>query len=275
MLRKRRKFALFGGIAILAIAGVGPARADEKADALLKEIATATKATKTLTADITMTMTGQGQNMKIQGKVRLKKPNLALIDLSKPFDQVIASDGKTVWMLMKSANQYTKEDADPQGHNINSAAIPISLFFDTQHMLGQFPSAKARLLPPATVEGKSFQVIELTGDTPASYTMKLYADANMLITRIALEMTQGAQKSQLTAALNNVQVGQPLADATFAYAPPKTATLYKEPDYAAKLVAVGKDAPNFTIPSPSGGQVALGEALRGKKALIVNFWFYG
>ena len=44
-------------------------------------------------------------------------------------------------------------------------------------------------------------------------------------------------------------------------------------DPEAGLVAVGKTAPSFTIPSPAGGQVSLASALHSKKAAIVNFWF--
>jgi hypothetical protein len=37
---------------------------------------------------------------------------------------------------------------------------------------------------------------------------------------------------------------------------------------------VGKPAPLFTLPSPSGRPVALQDAINGRKAVLVNFWFY-
>ena len=46
-------------------------------------------------------------------------------------------------------------------------------------------------------------------------------------------------------------------------------------DMDAKLVKVGKPAPLFSIPGPKGGTVDLAQTLRGKKAILVNFWFYG
>jgi thiol-disulfide isomerase/thioredoxin len=39
---------------------------------------------------------------------------------------------------------------------------------------------------------------------------------------------------------------------------------------------VGKPAPDFTLPAAGagGGQVSLKDALKGRKAVVVNFWFY-
>ncbi len=41
------------------------------------------------------------------------------------------------------------------------------------------------------------------------------------------------------------------------------------------LALIGRSAPDFILPTPDGGQISLSNALRGKKALLVNFWFYG
>ena len=66
--------------------------------------------------------------------------------------------------------------------------------------------------------------------------------------------------------------------AVFAYVPPKEATLYAPPSldaYNKKLLAVGSVAPKFALSAPTGGRVELAEALKGKKAVLVNSWFYG
>jgi thiol-disulfide isomerase/thioredoxin len=38
---------------------------------------------------------------------------------------------------------------------------------------------------------------------------------------------------------------------------------------------VGQDAPPFTLPTPEGGELSLEAFLRGKRAVLVNFWFLG
>ena len=40
------------------------------------------------------------------------------------------------------------------------------------------------------------------------------------------------------------------------------------------LLPVGKTAPNFVLPTPDGKKLALKSAMKGKKATLVNFWFY-
>ena len=66
-----------------------------------------------------------------------------------------------------------------------------------------------------------------------------------------------------------------LADTDFAYTLPPNAKEMQMPDYDAKLVPVGKQVPVFDLLKPNGGKVTLTSALKGKKAVLVNFWFYG
>jgi hypothetical protein len=46
-------------------------------------------------------------------------------------------------------------------------------------------------------------------------------------------------------------------------------------DYLEKLLKVGTKAPNFSLPNTAGKQQTLASLSKGKKATIVNFWFYG
>jgi outer membrane lipoprotein-sorting protein len=277
-MKLQRILFAWGGAALLTMLGAAPGLADEKADALLQEVAKATQATQTLTADLSLSQAGQGQNMKFEGKVRLKKPNLARITFGAPLNQTIASDGKNVWTLLSDNNQYMKQTADPKGRNINGLwAIPVSLFFDPSLLgpLGPVSAAKHQYLGSQTVEGQPFQVVEVSGNQPVAYTMKLYIGANKLITRAEIEIKQDKATAKLNAILTNVRTNQPLATASFAYTPPKTAKLQEEPDYESKLVPVGKEAPKFSLPTATGSHVELAEALKGKKAVLVNFWFHG
>lgn len=276
-MRPQHRLLACGGILALAAFGVAPARADDKADALLKEVAAATQAAKTLTADLTLTQSAQGQTMTITGKAKLKKPNLARIQMGAPVSQTIASDGKTLWVLMTSANQYQKKAVDAKGSEIDALwAIPVNMFFDSNSIgFGKLSDAKPQYVGEETVAGIPYRVVQVTGEKPFNYTMKLYVGSEKLVTRIALDIKQGDQTAKLAAALTNVKVDAPLTNASFAFAPPKTAKLYEEPDYAAKLVAVGKKAPDFSLPTPTGGHLALADALKEKKALLLNFWFHG
>ena len=41
------------------------------------------------------------------------------------------------------------------------------------------------------------------------------------------------------------------------------------------ILQIGERAPDFTIPTPTGGEITLAGLLRGKKALVIWQWFYG
>ena len=256
--------------------GAPATRADQKGEALFKQVIAATKAAKTLTGDLSMTMQGGRQKQNIQGKVRLMKPNYARIELGAPVSETIASDGKTLWMLMKEQAQYMKQTAAPQGQNISVMwAIPVQFFFNAAigSMLPVPGEPKPTLLAPETVDGQKYQVLGLDAKEPPM-NIKLYVGPTKLLQRMTVEMKRGDDVTKFAAALKNVKLNAPMTAAQFAYRPPRTAELYKEPDLNAKLVAVGKNAPDFDLATPSGGQVSLKEAVQGKKAVLVNFWFY-
>ena len=62
---------------------------------------------------------------------------------------------------------------------------------------------------------------------------------------------------------------------TFARADEASDAKPKEPSKPKpQLLAVGEGTPDFDLPSPSGGRFTLHDALQGKKAVLVNFWFY-
>lgn len=46
-------------------------------------------------------------------------------------------------------------------------------------------------------------------------------------------------------------------------------------EYMKKMVPVGKPLPDFNLKLASSGSLTLKNAIKGKKATIVNFWFYG
>jgi outer membrane lipoprotein-sorting protein len=250
------------------------ARADEKADILLKQVTAAEKAVRTLTADAVITHDFGGQKQTKTGTVKLKKPNLARIELSGPTGQTIASDGKTVWILDKETNQYFKMPWNSGVVMGMTGLLPVAAFFDSDMFgKGKLPaSAMRRYMGTKTVAGVPYRVVESRQEP---VIMQVYIGPDNLIRRSTILFKQGNQTTTMQASLTNMRINRPLANAVFAYKPPKTAKLYQQPDYNSKLIPIGRDAPIFSIPAPSGGQTALPDALTGKKAVVVNFWFHG
>ncbi len=143
--------SLLCAVALLGLSVGLPAHADEKTDALLRDVERAVKAIPSLSADLVVTLTTQnlsaqpsqgtkqrqtdpnfsGGNDPIKftysGTVKLKRPNLARLDFPDPIRQIIACDGATLWTLLPTS-EYVRTPSDPQGRNM-SAYAPILMFF--------------------------------------------------------------------------------------------------------------------------------------------------
>lgn len=263
-------------LAVAALLSGSPVRADEKAQALIKEVAAATKAAKTLSADITMSQSFNGQSMKATGAIKLRKPNKALIKLGAPFSQTVASDGRDVITFMETANQYMKEKADPKGANIQVMfAFPAAAFFTADgNSLGIRYLKTANATYAGTekrgdIEYRVLQVIE--GE---KNVFRLYVAPNKLITGASIEIKQADGSAKLDAFLSKVKINEEISESAFVFALPKTAKLYEPPSYDAKLLAAGTEAPPFELKSPiDSSPISLGKSLDKKKIVLVNFWF--
>lgn len=270
---------LVGSLALVAAVG-GEARADQKADLLLSEVASASKNAKTLSATVAIT---RKSGAKIQGGhavVRLKKPNYCRLDISSPEAKTIVSDGK-ITHILKSKSDYQSSSAAPDGSNLSQLGyLPISMFYEASpYPIGAVHESEPRYVGVETLKGVKYQVVELTGDSPSKHVIRLYISPNKLLTRTTTDVIQKKQHTVFTFELNNIKINEPMTVASFAFKAPKIAKQATPQDagdpYEAKLIPVGKSAPVFSLPSPKGGSIALSDTLRGKKAVLVNFWFYG
>ena len=257
---------------------VGPqsARADDQAEAFLKEVAAVSRATRTLAADLEVSWKTPGQSVrKSIGTLRLMKPNYARINLAGDYElDTLASNGKTVFTL-PDPTRYTKAAADLQGKNIDSPwwALPLRHFFtQSVNPFGAEPdaTAKTRYVGEENVEGETFNVVEVTGEKPMPYVAKFYIGADKLIRHSVVTFGQGEGAASFWAKLTSVRTNRPMSTASFKYALPATA---KPDDLSAKLLAAGQQAPQFTLPTPEGGTLTLDDVRKGKRATLVNFWF--
>lgn len=138
------------------------ARADEKAEELLRQVERATKAVPSLGGKLQVTLItqnlgapsaggspstpnnsgftlgGEPLTFTFTGTVKLQRPNLERIELAAPVNQTIDCDGTALWTLL-SSNEYIKNPADPIGKT-PGAYPPVLTFFapDTARTGGAF-----------------------------------------------------------------------------------------------------------------------------------------
>jgi thiol-disulfide isomerase/thioredoxin len=131
-----------------------------------------------------------------------------------------------------------------------------------------------RLLADENWNGADYRVVQIDvgGGFPIRY--KLYVGKDNLVHRIVHEEDNHVAKRYLDFSISELELNPSTKPSDFALVQPAGLTpmsdLYKgEPE----LIKVGQTAVNFSLPTPSGQRLPMSEMLKGKKALLLNFWF--
>lgn len=196
---------------------------------------------------------GQGNeplSFTYYGTVKLQRPNLERIELADPVHQTIAGDGTFLWTLLPT-NEYVKSPADPLGKSPTSYG-PILMFFapETARSAGVILApgsalsenfatrylGKERVVPramPGKQEGGSaaskearaeeFDVVEVRQLRPTQQALKLYINADKMVTRIVSETRKGGVSTIQDVTLVHVKPAQKFDMSAFAFELPKGA----------------------------------------------------
>jgi outer membrane lipoprotein-sorting protein len=259
-------------------------QADEKGEALLRGVTQATKQVKSLTADLKGSYNIGGQTQKMSGKISLKRPNLAHIRMNaQGMQQLIVSNGKDLYMVMADQKQYIKQPAAPMGENVQSGFLS-GMFFrpDIKTILASLaeqPSVSPDSKGTEVRNGVKYQVVEVATRGENKARIRLYVGPKKLVEGVSMERSFRGQTVKIEEFFANVKINTQLAANLFAYKPPagfKPFTMPTEPNYEAKLLAVGTEAPPFELTRPDNkSKISLAKMLEGRKAVLVNFWFHG
>ncbi len=260
--------------ALLLAALASAAAADRKSEALLKRVQKAIAEAKTLQAEGTVTALGGGQEQSFKISVRLMKPNFARIRLTglPGGDRALLSTGSTVYQVLDGPKQYAASPAPPTGESLGfvSHFSPEALFFSPT---GLPEAGKTRHAGEKTVDGRRYEVLEVTSDEAPQVRKYLVGPSGLVeVLDAVFKGTPPASGDQaMTVWLKDVKVNVPMTPEEFAYTPPAD---FKplQPEQG-RLLNPGETAPDFQLPRAEGGQLALSDALKGKKAAVVLFWF--
>ena len=257
------------GIAVLS-------RAQEPAQIFAKQMIQAARDQRTIEADITIrwkTSTGMKAS---SGTIRLMKPNYALIKLNGDYPlRVLASDGATRYMAPDDKS-YTQEAIDPQGAKVDTPwwGFPFRFFFS--QILNPFPSAPNSTeqlddVTTETISGRPFRVLHAHGSSPmGSYKAEFFFYRTVL-ERATVQFGDGTKSGVFEASLSRVKVNVPYSAKSFRFVPHAD---QRTTSMASGMLSIGNSAPDFTLPTPDGKQLELSRFRQGKKATLVNFWYY-
>jgi len=268
-------------LAAVALAAVVPAaaRADEKGQAILEAAYKKLHAARSLSADVKTTIAMSGvpgapPPSTTKGTVKALKPNYFKWVMTGPGAESFYADGKHYYRVMAGQPRYFKQDLDPDPRVMyGNWEGEIDGFF------GGAQNAKdvdATLAGSDMVNGKEVHLVRTKLTMPDRTVVYAIGKNDGLIHRSELTMSlQGGLRRRQVNELTNLKLNPPLTPAEFKFTPPPGAEEFTPPDFAGRLIPVGREAPAFTLPAPEGGKVSLTGLLKGRKALLVNFWFYG
>lgn len=242
------------------------ASADPKGDALIQKVRSALGKARSMSA----TYEAKAEGQTVKGRFEGLKPNFGrnVMENGLAGQMIRIATGKEVFTVIPSEKQYQSAESG-SGERMMGVLPndPISLFFHPED-LGANSSTK--YLGVRKVGGKSYEVLQIS-PKGMPFTQRLFVNAGGVPEGIEMSMTE--PKQTITLWLKNIKLNTPLTEKQFAYAPPADFTKPRGPEES--LLPVGQVAPDFNLDQPGNqGLYSLDQARKGKKAVLVNFWFY-
>jgi peroxiredoxin/outer membrane lipoprotein-sorting protein len=281
MLRRVSFVLLFTGLLSVSLLCGGRSAADDR-DAnrteaarsegvhIMKEVAAVYMRMQTLTADFAVHQEVSGAPaMEMSGTVKAKKPDLYAIDSSGALPARMNSDGKTVLFYIKSENAYAQLPAGGQSMNLTVTSVaPLTLFFNPRKLVA--PGTPTFYVGKERWHDKVYDCVE---QRFGPSVMRYYVGADRVVYRLKVHLEMGGKKQDVEATLSHVRTNPSLSLADFPTLPPANARLFDLPVPGSKALAPGEQAPEFTLPQPAGADLALADLRKGRKAVLVTFWF--
>lgn len=199
---------------------------------------------------------------KIYARIMALRPNFLKVETE---NQCFYCDGKSAWQYFPLRAVYTPFVKDDKG-----MFIPLAQGFAMYSPTSQFrPDYSA--VEEIVFEGKRvIALIQEPKDTP-NLKIRIFINPESWL-------PVGSEQKLLdtvdVSVYRNVRIDRHFSPSDFAWTPPKGAidgTKIKKD--GPKLLEAGDVAPDFDLPLTSGKHLTLKEALKGKKGLLVNFWF--
>lgn len=262
------------------------AQADEKGEKILREAFQKLHKAQSLSADLVTERALTGQpTVTGKGTIALKKPNFLSVTMStqsnaRAMKQTFVSDGKNYYNYFDGSRSYMRQETEKH---------PTAFTGDWEGEVDAFfggaataDNLNADYAGTETLDGIPCDLIRITWKQQGGNRVLTYAigQKDRLIHRTAWTAKVDEKRSLTqTNRLKNIKLNGAIAAKTFAFVPPKGATPY-DPNaelraMEAKLVKVGAEAPAFELTDPqTKTRFSLAKMLDGRKAVLVNFWFY-
>jgi chaperone LolA len=149
-----------------------------------------------------------GEKQSITGEFVLKGENQFRITTE---DQVIVSDGKTLWTYNKPSRRVLVDKLEKS----DNEWLPQKLFMKTQK------EYRHRMAGEESIQGKNCYLVEFSAEKEDRYItkMKVWVEKETWIP-VKIEQTD-ISKNRTIYSLSQIQTGQPVEDSVFQFKPPE------------------------------------------------------
>jgi outer membrane lipoprotein-sorting protein len=255
--------------------------ADERGEALLKEVKQEALKVKTFVGKATLIMKLPDNSskdmplreMKYQAEVKIKFPNRYFIKMkaklsannlpSKVSNSLVEvwsiSDGLQSYWYMVPMKSYTKEPAT----TTPKAESNVYLLLPSLVKINNAPT-KVDYAGQEVVEGITYDLLNVEGPRTKSL---LYISRERRVMRAKwFNRDVGMEVEEF---VTEHKTGVNLPDSLFTFVPPKGATLQVIPDYTSELRPVNSIAPDFSLHLVDGADFNLNTTLKEKRVVLV------
>jgi peroxiredoxin/outer membrane lipoprotein-sorting protein len=203
------------------------------------------------------------QGNRISARVMALRPNFLKVETE---NQSFYCDGKSAWQYFPLGAVYAPFQKDDKGMH-----IPLATGLEMYSPRSKF-KPEYRAVEETVFEGKHvFALIEEPSDP--NLQIRIFIDPESWL---PMGFEQKLLDRTNVSVYRNVRTDRSFVPVDFAWTPPKgSIDSRKIKRDGPKLLQVGDLVPDFVLPLTNGKRLTLGEALKGKKALLVNFWFIG
>jgi peroxiredoxin/outer membrane lipoprotein-sorting protein len=253
-------------------------RFDDASARILEETIARQRGLQSLQADaqlrIDMSMPDGVQKIQGKGRVWLERPNLARIELTGGVGKLYVCDGLRAWRQFPGENQYMESPADPNGKNaVNLPLHAAHAFFRFEDLWPGPKEATYRHVGQERFAGANCEVIERV-QFEGKMTERFFIGPERLVRRVVMVLTVGKPQT-IDSQLTRIRLDPRLDPKLFVFRPDPGAKPFilpgSRPD---KKLTVGVRAPELVLATPQGKLLSLSELSAGRRAVLVNFWYY-
>ncbi|MGC4046635.1 MAG: redoxin domain-containing protein [Armatimonas sp.] len=253
-------------------------RFDDASARILEETIKRVSSLKSLQADaqlhIEMPLPDGVQKIEGKGRVWLERPNLSRVELTGGVGKVYVCDGLRTWRQFPGENQYMENPAEPDGKN--AVNLPLHAAYSFFRPADLWPGPKEavyKYIGQERFSGANCDVIERS-QFAGKMTERFFIGPDRLVRRVVMALSVGKPQT-IDSQLTRIRLNPRLDSKLFVFRPDPGAKPFILPGSRSdKKLAIGANTPELLLPTPYGKTLSLAGLSAGKRAVLVNFWYY-